>query len=127
MKNSNKQTPKILMKDGTHLSNPKDIAEEFNTYFTKVGPDLAGKIKNSKKPYHFYINNRIRNSFYINPTNSSEIRKLILNLSNKKSSGPNSLPVSILKNCVDIICEPLSKLINISFYQGKFPSLLKKC
>ena len=48
-----------------------------------------------------------------------------MNLNNNKSVGPISIPIRILKYCVDIITEPLSQLINISFNQGTFPNILK--
>ena len=42
-----------------------------------------------------------------------------------KPTGPNSIPTQILKISNQIICKPLTYLINISFSNGIFPDLLK--
>ena len=68
---------------------------------------------------------KVTNSAYLNYTDTIEIEKIIKSLKNGKSLGPNRIPTSILKYCVDILSEPLSKLINLSFDQGIFPELLK--
>ena len=42
-----------------------------------------------------------------------------------KSSGPYSVPVTILKTIRDNISEPLACLVNDSFVSGNFPEELK--
>ena len=42
-----------------------------------------------------------------------------------KSTGPNSIPTQILKISNQIMCKPLTYLINLSFSNGIFPDLLK--
>ena len=42
-----------------------------------------------------------------------------------KSTGPNSIPTHTLKISNQIICKPLTYLINLSFSNGIFPDLLK--
>ena len=42
-----------------------------------------------------------------------------------KSSGPHSVPVTILKTIRDNISEPLACLVNDSFVSGNFPEELK--
>ena len=39
--------------------------------------------------------------------------------------GPNSIPVTILKEIKKEISEPMSTLINLSFDTGDFPNCLK--
>ena len=43
----------------------------------------------------------------------------------KKAFGPSSIPTVILKHFRKTISIPLTKLVNLSFDQGKFPSILK--
>ena len=50
---------------------------------------------------------------------------LISNLKTSKSVGPFSIPTSILQLTKDIICFPLSEIINLSFLTGTFPDNLK--
>ena len=42
-----------------------------------------------------------------------------------KSTGPNSIQAHMLKISNQIICKPLTYLINLSFSNGLFPDLLK--
>ena len=42
-----------------------------------------------------------------------------------KSSGPYSVPVTILKTIKDYISEPLAFLVNDTFASGSFPEKLK--
>ena len=42
-----------------------------------------------------------------------------------KSTGPNSIPTQILKISNQIMCKPLTYLIDLSFSNGIFPDLLK--
>ena len=59
------------------------------------------------------------------PTTPKEISDLIQTLSLNKSTGPNSIPISILKKIKNEISIPLSAIIKNSFENGIFPNLLK--
>ena len=65
------------------------------------------------------------NSLYLIPTTPDEIAKIINCLDENKSSGPNSIPVFILKSLKPFFSLRLSKLINLSFEVAIFPDLLK--
>ena len=62
---------------------------------------------------------------FLQPTDSDEILKVIGSLNKNKALGPASIPTNILKDNVEVLAEPLSQIINMSFEQGKFPDLLK--
>ena len=59
------------------------------------------------------------------PTTPEEISDLIQTLSLNKSTGPNSIPTSILKEIKNDVSIPLSAIINNSFENGISPNLLK--
>ena len=65
------------------------------------------------------------NPLILAPSSPAEIEKLIDALDMKKSSGPNSIPLFILKTQKQFFSFCLSKLINLSFEVGIFPNLLK--
>lgn len=50
---------------------------------------------------------------------------LVAKLKNKKSSGPDDIPMFIIKNNLLLIIDPLTYLVNLSFLSGTFPSRLK--
>ena len=41
----------------------QNIAEEFNNFFTKIGPDLANKIPNSEGHFSTYLGERTNSNF----------------------------------------------------------------
>ena len=59
------------------------------------------------------------------PTDKNEISFRISSLDSHKSSGPNSIPVKILKLLKNDISQQLSDIFNMSFSTGQFPSVLK--
>ena len=59
------------------------------------------------------------------PTTPKEISDLIQTLSSNKSTGPNSIPMSILKKIKNEISIPLSAIISNPFENGTFSNLLK--
>ena len=49
----------------------------------------------------------------------------MINQLENKSTGPNSIPVDLLKMIPDLIIFPLCEIINLSFLTGEFPDALK--
>ena len=111
MRRKSKRTPCSIKNNDVLLFNPVKIAENFNFFFTNIGPNIAKRIPKGRKSPMTYLND--------------EIVKIIKSFSNNKSAGPNSLPTPILKNCADVLSFPISYLVNLSFTTGKFPNLCK--
>ena len=61
----------------------------------------------------------------MNPTSPIEVSNIIKNLDTKKTLGPNSIPIFILKVNNDFFSDNLSKMINLTFESGIFPDLCK--
>ena len=64
-------------------------------------------------------------SFFLSPTKPEEIEKIIDKLNSSKSTGPNGIPVFILKAFKGFFSHWISKLINLCFETGEFPQMLK--
>ena len=77
-----------------------------------------------KSPLDFLSNFNL-DSFFISPCTVEEISSRIQSLENGKSSGPNSIPVKLLKLLDLSISKDLPFLINESFLTGTFPDKLK--
>ena len=67
----------------------------------------------------------IKKSFFISPTVLNEVSSIIQSLTKNKSSGPNHIPVKLLKILDPLISVQLSLIINDSFQKGIFPEKLK--
>ena len=102
------------------IKNPKKICDIFNSYFVDI-------TNNIEKPNleTLTIQKNACQSFFLYPTSPSEIFKIIKIICNKKSTGVDDIPGTILTDVADIISEPLSVLINCSFSQGSYPECLK--
>ena len=117
----------IIDDNGRKVSDPNKIANLFNEYFVNVGPNIDEKIAESKYDFKDFVKNVNENdaNFIMSPTVPQEIYDIIKLLDNKKSLGPNSIPIDILKTFNEFYSEKLSIIINISFSTGVFPELCK--
>ena len=86
---------------------------------------MSKTILDSSKPFKNFLKNSSLNSFLLKATSEDEVHKLISQLNKGKALGPLSIPVTILKDNVNILSTPLSFIINQSFEQGVFPESLK--
>src|ERR1043165_1074748 len=103
------------------------IVEHFNNYFVNIGNDLAAAIPASPKDFSTFLDGKLSplNSFVLYPIDASEIVKIVNEFQDKSSYGIDCIPVSIIKDCIALIAEPLSALINCSFRAGCVPDSLK--
>ena len=69
--------------------------------------------------------NSIGSSFFLSPTTPGEVEKIIDDVDVKKSTGPNSIPIFLLKSFKLFFSVWLSKLVNLCFEVGIFPDILK--
>jgi hypothetical protein len=110
---------------GQLITDPKTVVNLFNKFFVSIGPDLASKIPTTAKDFKTYLKGSYIDSFFLMPTISSEVINVTHLLPNKKSAGFDEIPVTILKQTIDLLADPLSKIINLSLSKGIVPKLLK--
>ena len=111
--------------EGQILDNDKEIATNFNNFFTNVGPNtenLIPKVPNIS-PSKF-LRNRNQINLVIARVANEEILDIINSLENK-STGPSSIPLKMLSVIPDLIIIPLAHIINMSFLTGAYPDLQK--
>ncbi len=114
----------IQIGDSTVTDNNK-IAEEFNTYFTNIGSQLAGKIPASIKHYTEYLPPMTEESFFIYPSTKEEIELIVKNFDGHKSCGFDNISPKVIKAIVCDISEILCHIFNLSFRTGIVPVGLK--
>ena len=111
----------------TIINNPKKIMEEVNNYFVNVGPNTERSIpRNHVTKPNLYLKNRIQVNFLIAHISNDEVLTIIKTLDNK-STGPQSIPIKLLKLIPDLILAPLCRIICMSFPIDKYPDALKIC
>ena len=84
-----------------------DIAEEFNSFFTNVGPKLKENIKHVPLPKMDEVNH----SMYLRPMTIDEVKEIFDNLDNKFSSGDDDISNVIVKISSSITIPYLTQII----------------
>ena len=127
IKNSKNNIISQLKVNEKSIDDPNEIAKSLNDFFVNVGPTTERSIPHNPviKPEN-YLTNKNQDDFFIAHISNEEILDLINNLESK-STGPQSIPVDLLKLIADLIVLPLGKIINNSFSSGIFPDALKVC
>ena len=95
--NSNHTFPTAITVHNETITNPSDIANVFNNYFGKAATNIQSSIRFSKKKYYDYLLPLNIESFFLTPTDSTEVSNIIFSLNQNKSDEPNSISIKILK------------------------------
>ena len=102
IKASNKSVISIINSNGKSETKPTEIVNYFNKYFVNVGTNVERKIPISDIPCTDYLKKICNDdSFYLRPVKFYEIVEIINSFDLNKSLGPNSIPIFILKLCID--------------------------
>ena len=105
------------------ISDPFAIRKKFNEFYTSVASKLVSKIK-TKSSHHKFLDAKLPESMFLQPTNKSEIEKIINSFDSNNSSDIYSLSPRFLKMLSPAISETLSNIFNESFARI-FPDHMK--
>ena len=97
MKNTKANNKYSLLINKALTTNEKDIANHFNTFFTSIAQKLVKKIPPTPNNFKSSLKNQNERSFFIGPVDIQETENIISSLQENKASGPNSLPIKMLK------------------------------
>ena len=122
---SNKREPSCITVNNNIITEPKEIANNFNNYFATIGQNLQSEIYQKDNNYKEYLTQGNNYSFFIEPTDRGEIISIINNININKATGPHSIPSDILHIIKHYVADPLAKIINLSFLKGIYIDNLK--
>ena len=107
----------------TELNDSKQIAEYFNSLFASVGhrTEMGIDKSNVLNPIDFMKHISVDETFYVFPTNESEVIKTCLNIKSKFSSGYDEISNIVAKSIIHSVAKPLAHIYNCSFQSGVFP------
>lgn len=118
--------PSYFLINNNKISDPKEIAEGFNSFFTGIGPKLSNEIKaKGNHTYQTYLHKIINSKFTFSTVNIEDVTKTIKNLKSKSSSGHDGISTILLKKIAPVISAQLTTIINQSLITGIFPNKLK--
>ena len=124
--NSTSSTASVKYKlDNLCYDNPTDIVNAFNEYFANIGPLQASKIQATDVPFHSFLSQPCDKTFFLNPTDTNEVLKIVNSLKSSKASGHDEVSNSLLKQIIMNIVTPLTFLLNLSLSTGCFPECFK--
>ena len=107
-----------------HISNPKIIANKFNSFFATIGPSLAENIDVSNLPpdnFLKFLGPKPDCNFSLSPISGEQLLRHVSNLKSKSSFGEDGVSNNLLKKAIPYLLDPLVKLINLSFKSGFVP------
>ena len=123
-KNKNKDHVTSIKTEKGIIIDPFAIGNKFNQFYTSVASKLVSKLK-TKSSHHKFLDPKQPDSMFLQPTNKSEIEKIIKSLDSKKSSDIYGMSEKLLKILSPTISETLSNIFNESFALRVFPDHIK--
>ena len=112
------------MKELIDKAEIKDMAEEFNNFFTNVGPNLAKKVPNSSNSFTSFLN-QTHSIMEKNLLSINQLKEAFFSLKTNKSPRYDDINFIVVKKCFGEINEPLRHLFNLSLENGIFPEKMK--
>ncbi len=111
--------------DNLEIPDPEEIANRFCNYFTNIGPNLARKIQLSTVSHMDFLNDSFINSIFLSPIDEGEIIEIANTFASGKAVGYDGIPISIIKQSINIISAPLAHVFNLSINHGIVPDEMK--
>ena len=100
----------LLKKEVTEI---KDIAEEFNNFFTNVGPNVAKKSSQILQTHSLVFLNQTQYNGKKNSLSIKELKEAFFSFKTNKSPGYDDINFNVVKKCFREINEPLEHLFNL--------------
>jgi len=127
-KNKKSETVEKICKNGVNVTDPVEIANCFNSFFTAVGQQISDSVPPVLKNPEEYINyGRAVPDLLLQNTTPEHIQKVIKKLQPKMSYDANGVSSKMIKFIGEEISIPLAHIFNISLREGVFPEKLKLC
>ena len=120
----NKVSPNRLDNGNGMITDKKDLANEFNKFFSTIGENINKKIPKSKKSFEYFLGAEKDTMFILDPVTENEVTVFIASL-NESKAGSSSISTKFLKKFHLTFTPIITKLINKSFLDGAFPDSLK--
>ena len=122
MERKNKQTVVNELKLGDNSpTNPKDIAEGFNDYFSSIGSNLASQNDNINFDFETYVK-KVESEFTaFQPVTINQVYKLLTGLPSNKATGVDKISSKIIKVASQAIADSLTHIFNQAITLSSFP------
>ena len=116
--------PESLLINNVSVTNPEQIAHEFNLHFSSIGRKVASALPPSDVSPRSLMRGHFPNSMFFSPVIEPELTACLKGLKRSSSGSDNIRPHELQDNS-DLLATPITYLMNLSLQQGVFPSQLK--
>jgi len=117
VKKSAKSGPARLLLEGNLISEPVDIANSFNDYFSAIAEELDNNIAHTNNTPISYMPPRVNSTFFVTPVIAADVYDVIGKLK-CNSNNMSSIPTYILKFAADLLSPIVAELFNMSISNG---------
>jgi hypothetical protein len=108
------------------ITDPVEMAEEFNGFFSEIGSSISNTINpTNMEPDDFIPPNPNPPNLEIGHTSPHTLLNIIKLFEPKTSLDLDGISMKMLKQIAPAICAPLSHIFNLSITHGIFPCKLK--
>ena len=121
---NNQNFPKKVIVDNTATTDEPQIAENFNKFFTEIGPKLAKEIETSTIKFEDYLE-QCNTILPDNPVSINELKDAFFPLQINKSPGYDGISFNVVKHCFVSLHKPLLHIFNLSIQKWVLPDQLK--
>ena len=111
------------------ITKPREIASTMNSFFVTKVKNLQKKLPPRTGDPVRHLRSAMRNrrcTFKLKPVHPDEVRKLVLNLKNSKSTGLDNIDTRTIKLVIEEILPALTHVINLSITNQEFPEIYKQ-
>ena len=115
----------IFLEDSGLVTDPKVVANKFNTYFINIAEKLSNKIVNKNTKFQDYLKNPNMSQLFLNETSPHEIVKIINDLNPKKSGDIYQISPEYVISAKQAVAQHLTIIFNQSIREGCFPQAMK--
>ena len=124
--NHSHSIPDFFIDNNEIITDKQFIANRFNSFFTKIGPEIALNIEdNSSNKFSDFLIDKPDCTFNFQEVNENTVVKIIDKFPCKTSSGPDSISMKLVKHMKNLIALPISVIVNQMLLTGIFPDCLK--
>ena len=119
--------PAYFKINGTIVTDSRDIANMFNTYFGTIAEDMNKSILNhqslhKQNIFSKFLPSAVESTLFVEETTITEISDIIKDFSNDKAS---DIPIVVIKHCEQVLAPVLCNIYNNYIKAGSFPNALK--
>ena len=115
--------PSFLDNNNEKTSSVPEMADIFNSFFTKIGEGLAEKLPPSTTNFDFCLEHDEQiPEFKFSEISSETILEIINKANGKKAAGNDKISMCIIKENKNILAPILTHLINVMIRNCTFPS-----